>query len=67
MLHTRPEIPVSSYDIPSQDDIHQWPHLQGVFIPHVRAKVGLLTASDVPESLDPLEINTVTKVVPTLQ
>ena len=56
MLYTRPEIPVSSDDIPTQEDIDQWPHLQGVFIPRVHAEVGLLIASDVPEALDPLEI-----------
>ena len=56
MLYTPPEIPVSGDDIPTQDDIDQWPHLQGVFIPNVHAEVGLLIASDVPEALDPLEI-----------
>ena len=56
MLYTRPEIPVSGEDIPTQDEIDQWPHLRGVFIPHVHAEVGLLIASDVPEALDPLEI-----------
>ena len=56
MLYTRPEIPVSGDDIPTQDDPDQWPHLQGVFIPHVHTEVGLLIASDVPEALDPLEI-----------
>ncbi|XP_068759701.1 uncharacterized protein [Montipora capricornis] len=55
-LYTRPEIPVSSDDIPTQDDIDRWPHLQGVFIPNVQAEVGLHIAADVPEALDPLEI-----------
>ena len=53
---TRPEIPVSSDDIPTQGDIDQWPHLQGAFIPRVHAEVGLLIATDVPEALEPLEI-----------
>ena len=56
ILYTRPEIPVNSDDIPTQGDIDQWPHLQGVFIPQVHAEVGLLIATDVPEALDPLEI-----------
>ena len=30
-LYTRPETPASSSDIPTQDDVDQWPHLQGVF------------------------------------
>ena len=55
MLYTRPEIPVSSDDIPTQDDIDQWPHLQHVSIPYVHAEVVLLIASYVPEALDSLE------------
>ena len=39
MLYTRPEFPVSRDDIPTQDDVDQWPHLQGVFIPHVDAEI----------------------------
>lgn len=34
----------------------RWPHLLGVFIPHVDAEIGLLIANDVPEALDPVEI-----------
>ena len=34
-LYTRPEIPVCSDDIPTQEDVDQWPHLQGVFLPYV--------------------------------
>jgi len=56
MLYTRPKIPISRDDIPTQDDVDQWPHLQGVFIPHVDAEIGLLIANDVPEALNPLEI-----------
>lgn len=53
-LYTRPEIPVSNSDI--QEDIDQWPHLQGISLPRLNAEVGLLIASDVPMALDPLEI-----------
>ena len=56
ILYIRPEIPVSSDDIPTQGDIDQWPHLKGVFIPQVCADVGLLIATDVPEAVVPLEI-----------
>ena len=55
-LYTRPEIPVSKEDIPTQEDVDQWPHLDGVFIPQVDAEIGLLIASDVPEALDPVEV-----------
>ena len=56
MLYTRPKILISRDDIPTQDDVDQWPHLQGVFIPHVDAEIGLLIANFVPEALNPLEI-----------
>ena len=55
-LYTRPEIPVSSSDIPTQDNVNQWPHLQGVFLPRLDADVGLLIASDVPKAFDPLDM-----------
>ena len=31
-LYTRPEIPVCEEDIPTQEDVDQWPHLGGVFL-----------------------------------
>jgi hypothetical protein len=43
-------------DIPRQEDIEQWTHLEGIHLPNVDAQVGLLIASDVPEALDPLEV-----------
>jgi len=55
-LFTRPEIPVSKNDIPTQEDVDQWPHLDGVFIPQVDAEIGLLISSDVPKALDPVEV-----------
>jgi len=55
-LYTRPEIPVCEEDIPTQEDVDQWPHLGGVLIPHVDTEIGLLIVSDVPETLDPVEI-----------
>ena len=39
-----------------QEDVDRWPHLNGVFIPHVDTEIGLLIASDVPEALDPIEV-----------
>ena len=55
-LYTRPEIPVCEEDIPTQEDVDQWPHLGGVSILHVDAEIRLLIVSDVPEALDPVEI-----------
>lgn len=53
---TRPEIPVSKEDIPTQSAVDRWPHLSGVYLPEVDAKSGLLIACDVPTVLDPLEV-----------
>ena len=47
---------MSSSDIPTQEDIDHWSHLQGVFLPRLDAEVGLSIASDVPRALDPLDI-----------
>ena len=47
-LYTRPEIPVSKNDIPTQEDVDQWPQ--------VDAEIGLLIASDVPKALDSVEV-----------
>ena len=55
-LYTGPEIPVSKNDIPTQEDVDQWPHLDGVFITQVDAEIGLLIASVVPKALDPIEV-----------
>ena len=56
MPYTRPEIPPSKNDIPTQEDVDQWPDLDGVFIPQVDAEIGLLIAGDVPKALDPNEV-----------
>ena len=55
-LYTRPEIPVSKEDIPTQADVDKWPHLRGVHLPDVDANICLLIASDVPTVFDPLEV-----------
>ena len=55
-LYTRPEIPVSKDDVPTQRDVDQWPHLCGVHLPEVNAEIGLLIACDVPTVFDPLEV-----------
>ncbi|KAK2565490.1 hypothetical protein P5673_010560 [Acropora cervicornis] len=56
MPYTRPEIPPTKNDIPTQEDVDQWPDLDGVFIPQVDAEIGLLIAGDVPKALDPNEV-----------
>ena len=56
LIYTAADIPVSSKDIPTQEDVDQWPHLQGVQLPLVDAQIGILIANDVPKALDPIEV-----------
>ena len=56
VLYTSTEIPVTKDDIPTQEDVYLWPHLNGVYLPNVSAEIGLLIARHVPETLDPLEV-----------
>jgi len=58
-LYTQPKIPVAKTDIPTQDDIDSWPHLNSIVqitSLHPSTEIGLLLASDVPEALDPQEV-----------
>lgn len=48
MLYTKPEIPVCRNDIPTQENVDQWPNLHEIFLPYVHSVVGLLIASDFP-------------------
>ena len=52
-LYTRPAIPVSKEDIPTQSDIDQGPHLCGVSLLEVDTEIGLLIACDVHAIFDP--------------
>ena len=56
LIYTAADIPVSSKDIPTQEDVDQWPHLHGVQLPLVDAQIGIFIASDVPKALDPIEV-----------
>ena len=47
---------MSSSDIPTQEDVDQWLHLQGVLQLCLTAKVRFLISSVKPKVLDPLEI-----------
>jgi hypothetical protein len=56
LIYTAADIPVTSKDILNQEDVDQWPHLQGVQLPIVDAQIGILIESDVPKALDTLEV-----------
>ena len=38
MLYTRPSIPVTREDIPSQHDVGKWPHLSRVHLPRIEER-----------------------------
>ena len=56
MVFTRSKLPVSVDNAAAQEDIDRWPHLRGVEIAKIDAKVGLLIGCDAPEALAPKEI-----------
>ncbi len=50
--HTTSEIPFSCQDIPTQEDVDQWPHLQGIHLPVIDAQICILIASDVRRAFE---------------
>ena len=56
-IFSRPAIPVSRDEIPSQDDIDRWPQFQGYLqLLPIDSDVDLLIGMNVPEALQPKEI-----------
>ena len=56
---TRPSLPINMQDIPAQEDVDRWPHLDGITLQSVNGEqihVGLLIGNDNFEALEPLEI-----------
>lgn len=49
-------IPVTTGNIPRQEDINCWPHLKEVKMPSIQAGIGLLTVADVPKAMEPLQL-----------
>ena len=56
VVFTRSKLPVSVDNAAAQEDIDRWPHLSGVEILKIDAKVGLLIGCDAPEALTPKEV-----------
>ena len=56
LVFTRPKLPVTVENGAQQEDVDRWPHLSGIKIPKINAKVGLLIGSDAPEILQPKEV-----------
>ena len=42
--------------ISKQEDVNRWPHLNGVKIPSINSDIGLLVGRDVPQALQPFEV-----------
>ena len=54
---SRPAMPVARDEIPKQEDVERWSHLQGhVYLSDLDSGVDLLIGADVPEALQPREI-----------
>ncbi|XP_067047856.1 uncharacterized protein [Acropora muricata] len=49
-------LPISSECVPRQEDVDRWPHLKGIRIAEIDARVGLLIGHDVPKALEPKEV-----------
>jgi hypothetical protein len=55
-VFSTPELPVTTRNRASQQDINQWSHLSNISLDQIEAEVGLLIGSDVPEALEQKEI-----------
>jgi len=55
-VFSTPALPISSENIPSQDDVDRWPHLKGIRIAEIGAHVGLLIGHDIPKALELKEV-----------
>ena len=56
LIYTLPDIPVTRKDIPSQEDVDQWPHPHGIQLLVINARIGTLVANDVPKAIDPIDV-----------
>ena len=54
---SRPSMPVVKDEIPKQEDVERWVHLQGyVYLAELNSEVDLLIGANVPEALQPREV-----------
>ena len=56
LVFSTPVLPISSESVPRQEDVDRWPHLKGIRIAEIDARVGLLIGHDVPKALEPKEV-----------
>ena len=55
-VYTHRNIPVTHKNIPSQEDIQKWPHLNSVHVKRIDAEIDLLIGVNAPKALEPWEI-----------
>ena len=55
-IFTQRRMPVNRSNVPRQEDLHKWPHLQHVYLPEIYTDVELLIGMNVPKALEPLEV-----------
>ena len=57
-VYTKQSMPVSKSHIATQEDLSPWPHLSDVYLPTIKAEIGLLIGNNVPDVYTPLDIRT---------
>lgn len=55
-VYTQKNIPVSTENIPTQEDVKNWHYLREVRIPSINADVGLLIGNNVHKALEPWHV-----------
>ncbi|KAK6175033.1 hypothetical protein SNE40_013574 [Patella caerulea] len=55
-VFSRPKLPVTDDDIPKQDDVDKWPHLNGLHLEDLDSSVDLLIDIDNNKAIEPKEI-----------
>ena len=56
LVFSLPVLPISSESVPRQADVDRWPHLKGIRIAEIDARLSLLIGHNVPKALEPREV-----------
>ena len=55
-VYTLNKLPVCKQDVPRDEDLKRWPHLDEVDMQELDCDVGLMIGSNVPEAIEPWEV-----------
>lgn len=55
-VYTHETIPVTTANIPQEEDIKKWPYLQKLDLARIDAGIGLLIGVDAPKAMEPLRV-----------